>query len=112
MYFLTIVSIKKYVDDGIGIHTMVRRTFNSWKNKVSLRFIKYGSKIKESEWLEPSEKDEPVNFLDIKIWFDRDHKLLTDLSQKSSESCSYISFNSYHPNYNYTHCILSRSETP
>ena len=51
-----IVSIKRYIDDGIGIHSMTKRKFDTWKNRVSSDVAEYGFKIKDSDWLVPSEK--------------------------------------------------------
>ena len=49
-----IVSIKRYIDDGIGIHTMTARQFDVWKLSISAKVLKFGNlKIKESDWSVP-----------------------------------------------------------
>ena len=66
-----IVAIKRYIDDGVGIHTMTKRTFDSWRNKISSKVLNFGGlKIKDDDWNVPVDKFGPVNFLDINFWLD------------------------------------------
>ena len=85
-----IVSVKRYIDDGIGIHTMTKRRFDCSKNKISSGVSQYGLKIKESDWLVPSNRDDPINFLDINIWFDKDCALQTYIRNPQTLEVSSI----------------------
>ena len=72
-----ITDIKRYIDDGVGIHSMTKRSFASWRKTVSSRIQEFGLRIKDSDW-NVREDSEPVNFLDINFWFD-ENQLQTDL---------------------------------
>ena len=103
-----IVSMKRYIDDGIGVHILTRRWFNTWKNKVSAKVSEFGLKIKESDWDTPDDKFGSVNFLDIRFWFDRDRKLQTDLYQKPTDARNYLDFRSCHPSYTFSGVVYSQ----
>ena len=51
-----VISVKHYIDDGIGIHTMTARRFAGWKKLISNKVSKYGMLIKPSDWSEPIDK--------------------------------------------------------
>ena len=104
-----IVGIKRYIDDGIGIHTMSERRFSGWKKLVSSRVAKYGMKIKAEDWSVPTNKYEPVNFLDIQFYFDEDKALQTDLYVKPTDARSYLNFSSCHPNYTFSGNVYSQA---
>ena len=65
-----IVSIKRYIADGIGIHTMTSRRFELWKASISDKVSKFHLKIKDTDWSVPPEKFKMINFLDINFSFD------------------------------------------
>ena len=104
-----VVDIKRFVDDGAGIHIMTSRTFNAWKKVVSERVSLFGLKIKESDWSEPVQKHEPVNFLDILYSFDKNKNLQTDLYRKPTDSRQFLNFNSCHPNHTFSGVVYSQA---
>ena len=63
-----VLAIKRYIDDGVGVHTMTERSFGIWKNKISAEVYRFGRlTIKESDWNTPEVRWGPVNFLDTWI---------------------------------------------
>ena len=61
-----IVDIKRYIDDGVGIHCMRPRAFQIWKKTVTTELHReFHLTIEESDWNVPTEDDIAVNFLDI-----------------------------------------------
>ena len=104
-----IVDIKRFVDDGTGVHIMTKRVFNGWKKTVSERVAGFGLKIKETDWNEPEEKHGPVNFLDISFKFDSNKHLQTDLYIKPTDARSYLNFSSAHPNYTFSGIVYSQA---
>ena len=104
-----IISIKRYIDDGVGLHTMRKRSFDNWKNKISAKVLQFANlTIKEDDWNTPSESWGPVNFLDIKFWFDKNNTLQTDLYKKPTDARHYLSFNSCHPNFTFSGTVYSQ----
>ena len=104
-----VLAIKRYIDDGVGVHTMTERSFGIWKNKISAEVYRFGRlTIKESDWSTPEVRWGPVNFLDIKFWFDRDQNLQTDLYKKPTDARHYLSFNSCHPDFIFSGTVYSQ----
>ena len=103
-----IVAVKRFIDDGVGIHQMTKRLFDRWKAEVSVRVNKFGLTIKEQDWNVPSEKSEPVNFLDISFWFDKTQSLQTDLYRKPTDARHYLCYTSCHPNYTFSGVVYSQ----
>ena len=104
-----IIGIKRYIDDGVGVHTMSQRRFSGWKKLVSNKVTNYGMKIKATDWNEPADKHHPVNFLDIQFWFDERKSLQTDLYVKPTDSRSFLNFSSCHPNYTFSGNVYSQA---
>ena len=104
-----VVSIKRFIDDGIGIHTMTSRQFDLWKRSVSDGVSVFGLKIKDSDWSTPSEKFGMINFLDINFSFDKDNVLQTDLYVKPTDSRSYLNYSSCHPQYTFSGTVYSQA---
>ena len=105
-----IVSIKRYIDDGIGIHTMTARQFDVWKLSISAKVLKFGNlKIKESDWSVPPDKFKMINFLDINFSFDETNTLQTDLYRKPTDARSFLNYSSCHPQYTFSGTIYSQA---
>ena len=82
-----IVDIKRYIDDGVGIHRMRPRAFKIWRKQVSSALkTKFDLTIKDSDWSVVDEDQNSVNFLDISFGFDKDQNLQTDLYRKPTDS--------------------------
>ena len=94
-----VIDIKRFIDDGTGLHIMSGRRFVVWKKQVSDKVAEYGLKIKVTDWMERPEKHGWVNSLDIQYSFDKNKALQTDLFRKPTYSRSYLNFSSCHPNY-------------
>ena len=62
-----IVSMKRFIDDGVGLHCMNQNAFKKWKMEVSKRVSDKGLSIKKTDWSEPKEKHKMINFLDINL---------------------------------------------
>ena len=105
----SVTDIKRYIDDGIGFHTMTKRHFDSWKRSISTKVSVYGLKIKESDWEEPKQKHGPIHFLDVQVSFDAKKCLQTDLYQKPTDARCYLNFNSCHPNYSFSGVVYSQA---
>ena len=104
-----IVGIKRFIDDGVGIHTMSDRRFGIWKKLVSSKVAELHLKIKDSDWSEPAEDHQPINFLDIQFSFDQNKDLQTDLYVKPTDARSYLNFSSCHPNYVFSGNVYSQA---
>ena len=98
-----ITDIKRYIDDGVGIHSMTKRSFASWRKTVSSRIQEFGLRIKDSDWNVP-EDSEPVNFLDINFWFDK-NQLQTDLYRKPTDARQFLHYTSCHPNNTFSSIV-------
>ena len=104
-----IIDIKRFIDDGCGIHKMSASKFKSFSSYVSENVKKYGLKIKESDWNVPTNARESVSFLDIKLKFDEKKSIQTSLYRKPTDSRSYLNFNSCHPNHIFTGVVYSQA---
>ena len=104
------IDIRRFIDDGVGAHTMTKRVFNVWKTEVSKRVAHFGNlKIKEKDWTEPPTKFGSVNFLDILFSFDENGALQTDLYRKPTDARAYLNFGSCHPNYTFAGSVFSQA---
>ena len=103
-----VIDIKRYIDDGVGIHRMSSRAFSNWKKMVSSELKKFGLNIKDSDWNVPTEDQVSVNFLDISFWFDDNFTIQTDLYQKPTDSRRYLHYSSCHPNYSFSGIVYSQ----
>ena len=104
-----IVSIKRFIDDGVGIHYMSPREFSLWKNFLTDEVRKVGLNIKESDWNIAENSSDHVNFLDIQFWIDREGKIQTDLYVKPTDSRRYLSFESCHPNHMFAGIVYTQA---
>ena len=104
-----VIDIKRYIDDGIGLHIMSQHDFANWKRTVSEKVSQFDLKIKETDWEEPSSKHGSVHFLDIQLSFDKKKNLQTDLYQKPTDARCYLNFNSCHPNYTFSGVVYSQA---
>ena len=103
-----IISIRRYIDDGVGLHVMTRRQFDNWKTTISKRVASFGLKIKDTDWTVPQKHTDMVNFLDINFTFDNDGTLQTDLYRKPTDARCYLNFSSCHPNYTFSGVAYSQ----
>ena len=104
-----VIDVRRYIDDGVRVHTMSERQFTGWKKQVSKKVEKFGLEIKEEDWSVPPKKFQPINFLDISFSFDKNKQLQTDLFKKPTDSRSYLNFNSCHPNYMFSGIVKSQA---
>ena len=104
-----VVDVKRYIDDGVGIHTMSARRFAVWKKTISSKVTKFQMLIKPKDWNEPISKHHPVNFLDIQFLFDKNKALQTDLYTKPTDARSFLNFSSCHPNYTFSGNVYSQA---
>ena len=102
-----IVDIKRFVDDGVGLHCMTKRTFSTWRKTVSSKVSEFGLRIKDSDWNVPEDIHGKVNFLDINFWFDANHQLQTDLYRKPTDARQFLHFTSCHPSYVFSSVVYS-----
>ena len=104
-----IIDVKRFIDDGVGLHSMTKRSFSKWKGTVSDRVATYGLTIKESDWSEPDLKYGMINFLDINFSFDKNKDLQTDLYRKPTDARAYLHFNSCHPPHSFAGSVKSQA---
>ena len=105
----SIVSIKRFIDDGVGIHNLSSRQFSQWRNSLTEGVRKFGLNIKETDWKIAECSSNPVNFLDILFWIDNDGKIQTDLYVKPTDSRRYLSFESCHPNHMFAGIVYTQA---
>ena len=103
-----IVSIKRYIDDGIGLHTMTPRRFDIWKMHISSLVSNDGLIIKKDDWSVPKTKFSMINFLDINFSFDKNNALQTDLYKKPTDARAFLSYSSCHPKYTFSGTVYSQ----
>ena len=104
-----IVSMKRFIDDGVGLHCMNQNAFKKWKMEVSKRVSDKGLTIKKTDWSEPKEKHKMINFLDINFAFDAKRTLQTDLYRKPTDARSYLNFDSCHPPHCFSGVVTSQA---
>ena len=104
-----VVDIKRFIDDGVGVHLMTSRQFKKWKSTVSSKVANYGLKIKDTDWSEPEERFEMINFLDINFSFDSRKTLQTDLYKKPTDARAYLNFSSCHPPHVFSGSVYSQA---
>ena len=103
-----VIGIKRFIDDGVGVHRMNQRTFSKWKKTVSSLVSEFGLTIKDSDWNQPDDNQISVNFLDIRFWFDSDFSLQTDLYRKPTDSRVFLHYSSCHPNFTFSGIVYSQ----
>ena len=103
-----IVGIKRFIDDGCGIHRMSVESFKQFMIDVSNGVKLYGLKIKESDWSVSESPSIPIHFLDIKIYVNKDNKIITTLYRKPTDSRRYLNFKSCHPNHVFSGVVYSQ----
>ena len=103
-----IISIRRYIDDGVGLHFMTKRQFDNWKSIISKKVASFGLKIKDSDWSVPDEENKMVNFLDINFTFDKYGALETDLYRKPTDARCFLNFSSCHPSYTFSGVVFSQ----
>ena len=101
-----LLSIKRYIDDGGGLHLGIKEQFLSWLAEVNRRIGILGLHIDESNYQENSCF---INLLDIQYCFDTDGELQTDLYTKETDSRSFLNFSSAHPNHTFSGNVFSQS---
>ena len=74
-----IISIKRFIDDGVGMHQMSNREFDVWRRNLAKEVNRYGLNIKDADWNIAESPVDSVNFLDILFWIDENRKIQTDL---------------------------------
>ena len=104
-----IVSMERFIDDGVGLHCMNQNAFKKWKIEVSKRVSDKGLTIKKADWSEPKEKHKMINFLDINFAFDAKRTLQTDLYRKPTDARSYLNFDSCHPPHCFSGVVTSQA---
>ena len=103
-----IISIRRYIDDGVGLHFMTKREFGIWSSTISEKVKLFHLKIKDSDWTVPEKQGKMVNFLDINFTFDKHGALQTDLYRKPTDARCYLNFSSCHPNYTFSGVVFSQ----
>ena len=103
-----IVSIKRFIDDGVGIFKGTLRQFNNWKKSVTESLFSYNLVILEKDW-KVAKISEYVTFLDIKFGFDVQGNLQTDLYKKETDARAYLNFNSCHPTHVFSSIVYSQA---
>ena len=101
-------SMKRFIDDEVGIFKGSLRQFNTWKKYLLQGLSRYKLVIEEGAW-QYAENGEYVNFLDIKFGFDFNGDLMTDLYRKETDSRSYLHYNSCHPNFVFSGIVYSQA---
>ena len=96
---------KRYIDDGAGTFTGTIDEFRNWINLVNIRLSDYGLYVDEFS-VKPVE--EYIPFLDVQFCFDSSGQIQPDLYTKSTDSRSYLNFNSTHPNHIYSGIVFSQ----
>ena len=104
-----VIDIKRFIDDGVGVHRMNQNSFEKWKIDVSKRVKVYGLTIKKEDWSQPKQKHAMINFLDINFLFDKTKKLQTDLYRKPTDARSYLHFDSCHPPHCFSGVVKSQA---
>ena len=100
-----LTAIKRYIDDGAGTFKGSKREFKLWLQSVNRALDQYGLLIDESSVEDPGDF---VAFLDIQFCFDAQGELQTDLFVKETDSRSYLSFGSSHPNHIFSGIVYSQ----
>ena len=103
-----IVDIKRFIDDGCGIHQMSVDMFKTFMMKVSEGVKEYGLKIKESDWSVSESAEIPIHFLDINIFVSQNNSIKTTLYRKPTDSRRYLNFKSCHPNHVFSGVVYSQ----
>ena len=93
-----ILSIRRFIDDGGGLHVGEEVQFYHWLDEVNRVIGLLGLHIDESSYRKNSEY---TNLLDIQYCFDAAGLLQTDLYTKETDSRSYLNFSSAHPNHTF-----------
>ena len=102
-----IIGVKRFIDDGCGIHRMSSECFKKFMIDVNSGVAMYGLKIKESDWSVPENSLNPVHFLDMNIFIDR-NEITTTLYRKPTDSRRYLNFMSCHPNHVFSGVVYSQ----
>ena len=104
-----IVSMKRFIDDDAGLHTMSNREFDLWRKYLTNEVRKFGLNIKESDWNIAETPFDAVNFLDIRYWVECQGNIQTDLYIKPTDSRSYLSYESCHPNHMFAGIVYTQA---
>ena len=101
-----ILDIKRFIDDGGGLHLGNEEEFKEWLRKVNSLLRPFGLNIDESNYQTTSNF---INLLDILYCFDENGILQTDLYRKETDSQAYLNFSSAHPNHTFSGNVYSQS---
>ena len=101
-----ILDIKRFIDDGGGLHLGNEEEFKEWLRKVNSLLRPFGLYIDESNYQTTSNF---INLLDILYCFDENGILQTDLYRKETDSQAYLNFSSAHPNHTFSGNVYSQS---
>ena len=104
-----IISIKRFIDDGTGIHFMSNQEFDVWRTNLKNEVNKSGLNIKDTDWNIAESSSDTVNFLDLLIWIDDNNTIQTDLYIKPTDSRNYLSFESCHPNHMFAGIVYTQA---
>lgn len=104
-----IYSIKRFIDDGVGLFNGTLRQFDTWKTEITKALNLYKLNIKPEDWQIATEPGILVHFLDIAFGFSFDGELVTDIFIKETDSRTYLNFNSCHPNYVFSSIVYSQA---
>ena len=104
----SIIDIKRFIDDGVGIYEGNNDQFITWKRLTTELLSRYNLIIKDGDW-KVAHLNEYVNFLDIKFGFDNAGQLQTDLYRKETDSTAYLNFDSCHPNHMFSSIVYSQA---
>ena len=82
-----IYSIKRFIDDEVGIFTGSIRQFNSWKTELTKALNVFNLNVKNEDWNIAIEPGLLVHFLDISFGFSYDGSLVTDIYMPIIKVC-------------------------
>ena len=94
-----ILDIKRFIDDGEGLHLGNEEKFPEWLRKVNRLLRPFGLYIDESNYKTTSNF---INLLDILYSFDENGILQSDLYRTETDSQAYLNFSSAHPNHTFS----------
>ena len=100
----SVISVKRYIDDGAGLMEGSAEDFANWIAKVNQNLAPFGLHIDESN-ICPTNTFVP--FLDIQFCFDDSGSLQTDLYVKPTDSRAYLNLGSAHPKHTFSGIVYS-----
>ena len=79
-------SMKRFIDDGVGLFNGSIRQFDAWKKEFTRVLAPYNLLIKPDDWQIATEPGRTIHFLDIEFTFSFKGMLLTDIQIKETDN--------------------------